>query len=289
MQYEGIVIRPPSEADSLILQATFGCSHNKCTFCPTYKGTKFRIKDLDRFRADVDEMSVYPWRRVFLGDGDALIMPRRELLARLGYLRERLAGIERVGIYGNAKAILRKTPEELAELRDAGLGIVYFGLESGDQDTLDFIAKGQPVERMIEAGRRVRDAGLLLSVTVLLGIARPGRGAIHAEETGRVLSAIDPDYVGALTVMVVPGTPLWDLQERGEYAVPDAFDLLAELYVMLRETRMSDGLFMSNHASNYLPVRVRMPREKDAALAAIRRVIDRRDAGALKPEYLRAL
>lgn len=289
MQYEGIVIRPPSEADSLIIQATFGCSHNRCTFCPTYKGTHLRIKPFDRFCADIDEMARYPWRRVFLGDGDALIMPQDALLERLLHIREKLPRVERVGIYGNAKAVLRKTPEQLAALREAGLGIVYFGLESGDQRTLDFMRKDQPVEKMIEAGRRVKDAGLLLSVTVLLGIAGGERGAIHAEETGRVLTAIDPDYVGALTVMVVPGTPLWEQQEAGEYEVPDTFDLLAELAVMLKHTTMSGGLFMSNHASNYLPVRVEMPRQKDSAVAAMRRVIDARDRSALRPEYLRAL
>jgi radical SAM superfamily enzyme YgiQ (UPF0313 family) len=289
MEYEGIVIRPPSEADSLILQTTFGCSHNKCTFCPTYKGTRFRIKDIDRFRADVDEMSVHRWKRVFLADGDALIMPQKELLPRLEYLRRKLPRLERVGIYGNAKAVLRKSPEELAELRAAGLGIIYFGLESGDQATLDFIRKGHTAEQMIAAGRRVKESGIKLSITALLGVAGAQRSVIHAEETGRVLTAIDPDFVGALTIMVVPNTPLWEHQEAGSYRVPEAFELLAELFIMLKRTEMKSGLFMSNHASNYLPVRVEMPHQKAATLAAMRRIIDRRDASALRPEYLRAL
>lgn len=289
MEYEGIVIRPPSEAASLILQATFGCSHNKCTFCPTYKGGRFRVKDFDRFCADVDEMAHLGYRRAFLADGDALVLPQRMLLPRIEYLKERIPGLERIGIYGNCKAVEKKTDEQLVALREAGLGIVYYGLESGDPDTLEFINKGRAIERLIEAGRRVRRAGLKLSVTVLLGAAGAKRGAIHAEATGRALTAMDPDYVGALTIMVVPNTPLWELQEQGAYEVPGQFDLLAELYVMLKHTDMTSGLFMSNHASNYVPLKVNMPHEKPAALDALRRIIDSKDSSQLKPEYLRAL
>ncbi len=289
MEYEGIVIRPPSEANSLIIQATFGCSHNKCNFCPTYKGTRFKVKDFDRFCADVDEMSGLGFRRAFFADGDALILPQRMLLPRVKYIMEKISTLERVGIYGNCKAIEKKSSEELTELREAGLGIVYYGLESGDQQTLDFIGKGRTVERMIEAGKKVKKAGISLSVTVLLGIAEKDRGAIHALATGEALTAMDPDFVGALTVMVVPNTPLWDLQQSGEYEVPGQFDLLAELYVMLKHTEMTSGMFMSNHASNYLPLKVHMPRDKQSALRSIRMIIDSRDASMLKPEYLRAL
>lgn len=289
MEYEGIVIRPPSEAGSLILQTTFGCSHNKCTFCPTYKGTKFRVKDFDKFCADVDEMSVFNWRRAFLADGDALILPQRMLLPRMNYLQEKIKGLQRIGIYGNAKAVHKKTPEQLAELKKAGLGIIYFGLESGDQQTLDFMTKGYAIERMIEAGRKVKDAGIALSVTVLLGIAGKERGPIHAEATGKALTAMDPDFVGALTVMVVPNTPLWDFQESGQYTLPDQFEMLAELYLMLKNTEMTSGLFMSNHASNYVPLKVKMPEEKQGALTRLRRIIESKDTSALKPEFLRAL
>lgn len=289
MEYEGIVIRPPSEANSLILQATFGCSHNKCTFCPTYKGRRFGIKDFELFKQDVDEMSRLAWRRVFLADGDALIMPQRMLLPRLQYVREKLPSVERVGIYGNAKSIEKKSSEELVELRENGLGIVYYGLESGDQKTLDFICKGRTVDRLIDAGQKVKKAGIKLSVTVLLGCAGSERGPLHAEQTGKVLTAIDPDFVGALTIMVVPNTPLWELQEKGEFEVPGEFDLLAELYLMLKHTDMTSGLFMSNHASNYVPLKVHMPQQKAAALTSLRKIIDNKDKSALKPEYLRAL
>jgi radical SAM superfamily enzyme YgiQ (UPF0313 family) len=289
MEYEGIVIRPPSEAQSLILQATFGCSHNKCTFCPTYKGRKFQVKDFDQFCAEVDEFQPYSINRVFLADGDALIMPQRMLLPRLQYIQEKLPQVERVGIYGNAKAVLKKSPEDLAALKEAGLGIIYFGLESGDPETLDFICKGMSPEKMIKAGRRVMDSGIKLSITVLLGAAGPENGARHAKATGEVLSAIDPDFVGALTIMVVPNSPLHELQEAGSYEVPGTFDLLAELYLMLKHTEMTSGMFTANHASNYVPLKIRMPEEKQANLARLKKIIDSKDASALKPEYLRAL
>lgn len=289
MEYEGMVIRPPSEARSLILQATFGCSHNRCTFCPTYKGTRFRIKDEDRLFAEIDEMAALrPWRRVFLADGDALIIPQARLVRILEKLRGTIRGLERIGIYGNAKSVEKKSVEELRELRRLGLGIVYFGLESGDDDTLAFIGKGKTAAEMIAAGRRVKESGIELSITVLLGIAG-ARSREHAIRTGQVLTAIDPDYVGALTVMVVPNTPLWDLQESGAWTLPDEFTSLEELALMLAHTEMTRGLFMSNHASNYLPMRIAMPHEKEAALAELRDVLARRDRSVLKPEWWRAL
>lgn len=289
MEYEGIVIRPPSEAHSLILQATFGCSHNKCTFCPTYKGSRFRIKEEERLFAEIDEMAALrPWRRVFLADGDALIIPQPRLLRILDKLQTSVRGLERVGIYGNTKGILKKSVEELQQLKKRGLKIIYFGLESGHDPTLEFICKGKTAAEMIDAGQRVKQAGIKLSVTVLLGIGR-GDSHEHAIQTGRVLTAIDPDYVGALTVMVVPNTPLFDLQEKDEWTLPDEFAMLEELAVMLAHTDMTAGMFMSNHASNYVPLRVRMPAEKEQALALLREIIERRDRNSLKPESLRAL
>ena len=180
MEYEGIVIRPPSEAESLILQVTLGCSHNKCTFCPTYKGRRFRIKDLEQIKEEIDEMSEYgPFRKVFLADGDALIIPQPKLIAIFDYLNQRISGLRRVGIYGNAKSILRKSVEELRELRDRKLGIVYLGVETGDPALLEKICKGATYEQMVEAGRRVKEAGISLSATVLLGLGGMDRGQEH--------------------------------------------------------------------------------------------------------------
>jgi len=289
MHYEGMVIRPPSEANSIILQVTVGCSHNKCTFCGTYKGERFRIKDEAVIDADIRyaAKNFAFLRRLFLADGDALIIPQPKLRWIFARIREELPQILRVGLYGNAKSILRKTPEELQELRDLGLGIVYLGLESGDAEVLREIHKGVGPERMIEAGRKVRAAGLKLSVTVLLGIAGRERSLAHAQATGAVLSAMDPNYVGALTLMLLPNTELGDKERSGQFELMSPPELLAELREMLLHTNLQQGLFLSNHASNYLPLKVRMPAGKEEALALIDEALGGRVR--LKPEWLRAL
>ena len=289
MHYEGMVIRPPSEANSIILQVTVGCSHNKCSFCGTYKGERFRFKDEHIIDADIRyaAQNLSFLRRVFLADGDVLIMPQPKLRWILNRIREDLPWIQRVGLYGNAKSILRKSSEELQELRSLGLGIVYLGLESGDPQVLREIHKGAGAERMIEAGRRIRAAGIKLSVTVLLGIAGRERSLTHARATGEVLSAMDPNYVGALTLMILPNTQLGEKVKRGEFELMEPMELLAELGEMLRHTHLSQGLFLANHASNYLPLKVRMPAGKDEALALIDEALGGRVR--LKPEWLRAL
>jgi radical SAM superfamily enzyme YgiQ (UPF0313 family) len=289
MHYEGMVIRPPSEANSIILQVTVGCSHNKCTFCGTYKGERFRIKDEAVIDADIRyaAKNFAFLRRLFLADGDALIIPQPKLRWIFTRIREELPQIQRVGLYGNAKSILRKSPEELKELRDLGLGIVYLGLESGDAEVLREIHKGVGPERMIEAGRKVRAAGLKLSVTVLLGIAGRERSLAHAQATGAVLSAMDPNYVGALTLMLLPNTELGDKERAGQFELMSPPELLVELREMLLYTHLSQGLFLSNHASNYLPLKVRMPAGKEEALALIDEALGGRVR--LKPEWLRAL
>jgi len=284
-----MVIRPPSEANSIILQVTVGCSHNKCSFCGTYKGERFRFKDEHIIDADIRYAAhnLSFLRRVFLADGDVLIMPQPKLRWILNRIREDLPWIQRVGLYGNAKSILRKSSEELQELRSLGLGIVYLGLESGDPQVLREIHKGAGAERMIEAGRRIRAAGIKLSVTVLLGIAGRERSLTHARATGEVLSAMDPNYVGALTLMILPNTQLGEKVKRGEFELMEPMELLAELGEMLRHTHLSQGLFLANHASNYLPLKVRMPAGKDEALALIDEALGGRVR--LKPEWLRAL
>jgi len=167
-----MIFRPPSEAESLILQVTVGCSYNRCAFCGAYREKTFRIKRFEEIKEDIDEVSAYPIQRVFLADGDALIIPQKELLQILLYLREKLKRLERVGIYANAKDILRKSVEELKALKELGVGIIYLGLESGDPEVLKRIKKNANVDQMIQAGRRVKESGILLSVTVILGLAR---------------------------------------------------------------------------------------------------------------------
>ena len=291
MNYEGVVIRPPSEADSLILQVTVGCSHNKCIFCPAYKAKRFRIKSFNEIKNDIDEaQSFYPHqRRIFLADGDALIIPQPGFLEILSYLNEKFPKLQRIGIYGNAKSILKKSTDQLEELKEHKLGIIYLGIESGDEETLRNVHKGVTYEKMVEAAHRVKAAGIKLSVTVLLGVAGVKRSTIHAVNTARILTDIQPDYVGALTLMLMPEAPLYTMVEEGTFTLPSPFGLLAELRTMIAESDLHHCLFFSNHASNYLPIRARLPKDKDVSLKLIDEVLSSGDESLLTPESLRAL
>jgi radical SAM superfamily enzyme YgiQ (UPF0313 family) len=289
MHYEGMCIRPPSEAYSILLQVTLGCSHNKCSFCGTYKDKRFTIKDDKIILSDILFASKYMRRqdKVFLMDGDALIIPQKRLMWILDRINEHLPWVKRVGAYANAKSIKMKTIEELIELRKNGLGILYYGVETGDDELRKKITKGSDAKTCIEMGKKVKEAHIKLSVTVLLGIAGKDGSLRHAKATGELLSAMDPDFVGALTVMLIPGTPLFEELENGTFQLPDQRGLLVELKEMIRHTNLSRGLFYSNHASNYLPVKARLPNGKQDALDLIDRALQG-DIG-LRPEWMRAL
>jgi len=292
MNYEGTIIRPPNEADSLILQVTVGCSHSRCTFCPAYIEKKFRIKSIDEIFADIDSAAaeaLYDVRRVFLCDGDPLIMKQETLLKILNHLSLKFPKLIRVGIYANAKSILRKSDDELRLLRDKKLSNVYMGLESGDQKTLDLVKKGVTTEKMIEAAVRVRNAGMKLNVTVLLGLGGKDRSDIHAEETIKVLNCMQPNHIGALTLMVVPGTPLYELQSSGQFELPGKFELVNELKIMIEGSDLKNCLFFSNHASNYFSIKARLPRDKEKILAELKAVIFSDDERALRDEFTRGL
>ncbi|MBN2317681.1 MAG: radical SAM protein [Acidobacteria bacterium] len=290
MKYEGMIYRPPSEANSLILQITVGCSYNRCTFCHSFRDKEFRIKSFEEIKEDIDEASeIGTIRRVFLADGDALIVPQADLIRILDYLKLKIKGLERVGIYANAVDVLKKDVEELKELKARGLGIVYLGLESGNPEVLKRIKKNATVQQMIRAAERVKEAGMLLSITVLLGIGGVEMSRAHAADTGKVLSEMDPDFVGALSLMIVPGTPIEEELRSGRLVLPTPFELIRELETMITNCRFTQCFFASNHASNYLPLRVQMPREKEEALSLIRQVLEKKDPELLRPEYMRAL
>ena len=266
-----------------------GCSRNKCTLCGTYKGERFRIKPDSIIIEDIAFAAKYckRQRRVFICDGDALIIPQKRLLNILLEIEKQLPWVTRVGVYANAKSLKMKILDELKTLKAHGLGIVYMGLETGDDVTLKKINKGATSEQMIYMGKKAKAAGIKLSITVILGIAGKMRSRIHAKETGRVLSAIDPEYVGALSLMLIPGTPLYQDYVSGEFSLLEPDEMLNELKTMIAATELSKGLFHANHASNYLPIKARLPKDKEATIKLIEKAL----AGkvALKPEYLRAL
>jgi len=289
MHYEGMCIRPPSEAYSILLQVTLGCSHNKCAFCGTYKDKRFTIKDDKIILSDILFASKYMKRQdqVFLMDGDALIIPQKRLMWILDKIKEHLPWVKRVGAYANTKSIKMKTLEELIELRKNGLGILYYGVETGDDELRKKITKGSDAKTCIEMGRKVIEAGIKLSVTVLLGIAGRSGSLKHAKATGELLSAMDPNFVGALTVMLIPGTPLYEDFINKKFELPNERELLIELREMIRHTNLSRGLFYSNHASNYLPVKARLPNGKQDAITLIDRAL--KGEVGLRPEWMRAL
>lgn len=289
MRYEGAVFRPPSEAYSLIIQATVGCAHNKCTFCGMYKNEKFRIRELDEIVEDLMLARQYYKKaeRIFLADGDALCIPFAKLKDILINIKRIFPECQRVGIYAAPKDILRKSMEELIELRDLGLGIIYMGLETGSDEILAAINKGITSEEAILAGRKVMDSGIKLSITVISGLGGRAKWEEHAIKTGEVLSAIDPDYVGLLTLMLVDGTEMKRQVDTGEMEILTPEEVMRETKLMLEHTNVSNCIFRSNHASNYVSLRGTLPQDKMALINGIDRVL----AGGYhyKPEFMRGL
>ena len=289
MRYEGRLYRPPSEDDALIVQATNGCSWNHCTYCDMYRDKTFRIRELAETLADLDAAGAELGARVdklFVADGDALVMPTEHWLAILARARARLPGLRRVSCYAMARNVLAKTDDELRALRAAGLARLYVGPESGDDVTLRRIAKGDDAAAHVEAAARAHAAGLELSVIALLGVAGE-RSDAHARATAELVTRMDPAFFSALTVTVVPGTPLARLADRGRFAVPAVPELLRELRTMVAHARPRRALFRTNHASNYLPLGGWLPDDGERIVATI----DAALAGAipLRREWQRGL
>ncbi len=290
MHYEGNVIRPPSEAHSIILQVTVGCSHNKCTFCGAYKDVAFKIKEEALVLEDIDFASRYCRRqkRLFLADGDVLILSQRRLVKIFEEINRKLPWVNRISLYGNAKAILSKSQEDLLELKKRGLNRIYMGLESGDNEVLQTINKGADAEKMIRAAEHIRQVDIFLSVTVLLGIAGITDSLRHARATAEVLGAMAPNQIAALTLMVMDNTPLGKQVSAGEFTLPDSTQMLKELRALVSFLDVKRPCqLQANHASNYLAVNCRLPKDKERVVAEI----DAALAGdqALRPEFMRAL
>ena len=291
MQYHGIVIRPPSEADSLILQVTYGCSHNHCTFCGTYLDKPYQPRPLEEVLKDVAwAQSQDPGvRRVFLADGNALMLDTDHLVAILDALAAGFPRLRRVGIYASARDILGKTDADLVRLQERKLEIVYLGLESGSDEVLRRVRKGITADEMVEAVHRLKRAGMRASVIAILGLGGTELSAEHAAATGRVVGAMDPEYLSMLTLMLVPGTELHRQWQSGSFKLPEPAGLLRELREVIAHTDgLSRCIFRTNHASNYLPLAGTLSRDKARLLAAIDEALGRGRA-SLRPEAWRAL
>ena len=271
MHYSGAVYRPPSEAHSLIVQCTLGCSHNKCAFCIMYKEKQFSINPLEQVLGDLAEARTYYPRieRIFLADGDALILPMDYLLTVLDYIRDHFPECERVSAYASTKALMRKSDDDLKALREHGLQMVYVGLETGLEPLLKKYGKGVTAEEIIEHSLRAKAAGMTLSVTAINGMGGKEQSEEHAIATAEALSRIKADYVAMLTLRVYSGTPLHDWIENGELTMLDPRELALENRVILQHIDSDGSVFRSNHASNYLPLKGTLNRDRDALIERI--------------------
>ncbi len=277
MRYEGSIYRPPSEAYSLILQITVGCSHNKCTFCSMYKDKKFRIKDMREVKEDLLEASkrYKDVRRIFLADGNALAMKTVDLKEILLYIKELFPACERVGIYSAPKDILRKSDDELALLKGAGLGIAYLGVESGSDIILNNINKGVTAAEMIEAGKKMMRSGIKLSTTLISGLGGKLLWKEHAVASAKVISAINPDYLGLLTLLLESGTEMYQQVEKGEIELLTPKEIMMETYEFLNNVNVKNCIFRSNHASNYVALEGNLPGDKHKLLQQLESIVEK--------------
>lgn len=291
IEYVNPFFRPPSEAKSFILQATIGCSHNQCTYCAMYRKDeqKFRMRPMEEIKEIIDTAAESEMidERVFIADGNALVLSKKKLIEIMDYLKEKNPTIKRIRMYANVGDILRQDVSNLKELKEHGLDMVYIGFESGDDIVLTRIKKGANFDETVEASKMLKEAGIMNSAMVLLGMGGTDRSLEHAEATGKLLTESDPEYVGALSLQVRPGAPLYDQMMRGEFELPDKFQMIKELEVLVDNTELTDGYFFSNHISNYLPIKAKFPNDKDKVLAVIKAVLNSGDESQLRPDYYR--
>lgn len=289
MRYEGIVYRPPSEAYSLIVQVTIGCSQNSCTFCSMYKDKKFRIRNLNYILADLSEarMTYDNVEKIFLADGDALFSDMETLNEVLDYIKETFPECKQVSCYATAKSILFKKPRDLRVLKEKGLKLLYIGLESGSDTILKKVKKRTSAKEMIKAAKQAKDAGLKISVTVISGLGGCELWKEHAIKTAEVLSEMDPEYIGLLTLMVEEGTVLKQQIENGEFNLLEPKDILKETKLLIENLNCSNTVFRSNHASNYLNLKGTLNKDKENLLKTLDDAINGNIA--LKEEYMRGL
>jgi len=275
--YKYPLYRPPSEAYSLIIQATLGCSHNKCSFCSMYKGKQFIIKPIEQIKKEIDifrdEYEIV--EKIFLADGDALIIPIAELKEILEYIKIKFPECKRVTSYGSPKAILNKSVKELSELKNLGLSMIYMGIETGDEEILEEIHKGVTIKELIEAANKVKEAKIQLSATVIAGIGGVEKSLKHGINTGKLISEIAPDYLGVLSLMIEEGTELIENIKQNKFNVLSDKQVLKELEVLVGNIDSLENIvFRCNHASNYIMLKGTLPRDKERLLKEIRDCID---------------
>ena len=290
MRYVGDIYRPPSEAYSLLVQVTIGCSHNKCTFCNMFKEKQFKVRNPEEVLEDLAWARSHYSRveRIFLCDGDALCLANHKLIRILDYIRENFPECGRVTTYGRATDALRKTDEVLRELREHGMTMVYLGAESGSARVLEMVNKGETREQLIQGVKRLENAGIKTSVTFISGLAGPDMWEEHAIETGKMIAEMNASYVSLLTLMLQPPAPMLEDYRSGKFKLLSPEEVLAETCLMLKYAKPSKPcVFRSNHASNYVSLRGNLPADNENMIASLKRCME--DRGLLKDERFRML
>jgi len=293
IRYEGTLYRPPSEANSLILQATIGCSYNECTFCGMYRDKRFRVRPLAELSAEIAwaraNLGPGAVRKVFLADGDALVAKASFLAAILDELKEAFPDLRRVSCYASPQSLQVRSVAEMERLRAKGLTLYYLGIESGHDAVLDALDKGVDAAEMVRVARKAHEAGVALSTMVLLGAGGRSLSRAHALESARVVNAIQPRFVSTLVMTPVDGTPLGEADRRGEHDHLTPLELAAELRELLAGLELRGSVFRSNHASNYLALAGTLPKDKARLIAALDGVIARPQEAFFAPEWMRGL
>ena len=273
MRYEGTVYRPPSEANSLLIQATIGCPHNKCSFCSMYKGSSFKIRPVEEIKEDLRAARQYYGEFVeslFFPDGNTIIMKTAQLVEIISYARELFPHLQRITVYGSARFVNKKSLEELQQLKDAGLSRIHTGMESGDDITLQRIHKGTTAAEIIDAGLKLKKVGIDTSEYYLVGIGGKERWREHALESARVLSAFSPDFIRLRTFVPVPGTPLYDEYKQGSFQLLSPHEALQEIGLLISNLNCEGSHVLSDHVSNYWNISGRLPEDRDIMLDGVK-------------------
>lgn len=291
MRYEEPVFRPPCEAASLIIQATIGCPHNRCTFCSMYKEKKYRVRGVLEIKEDID-MARRVWASptsVFLADGNTIAMRTGDLIEVLDYLTEAFPSLERISCYGGARFIRGRDAADLARLAEHGLKIIYMGLESGDDEILRRVRKGVTADDYVKAAKKVKEAGIELSVYVLAGLGGRELTREHAINSALTLNRMEPDYIRIRTLVILPGAPLYEQVSNGEFEECSGREIAQETRLLLSHLDVEGARFLSDHVSNYLPLYGRLPDDKDELIGAIDQVLSHPDSPVLKPRIIHSL
>lgn len=290
-EYIGTVIRPPSEAASLIFQVTLGCSDNKCTFCPAYKDKGFKVRDIHEIESEIQAASgVCPGaRKIFLADGDAVIVDQNKLTAILSLLARYFPSLAKVSAYGSIKSLGTKTVRELEELKKLKLSMIYMGFETGDEEVYKSIKKYGSPQGNVEACLKLKEAGIKANVTVIAGLGGKKLSRAHAVNTAKILNLSRPEQIAVLTLMIAPGTPLFRMRKERLFEELDEFEMLAETKLLIENLEDFKCQFFANHASNYYPVAARFPKDRDMVLGGLASVLESRNRGKLVPDFLRGL